>query len=453
MGLVVKMETDQPLPHDDKAEAALLGSLFVDQKLIYKINRNLQPADFHNQAYQTIFQTIKIFVQTETFNTDEFSTFFMATQPNFPLEVLMEVMNYSTSVNWQKHFKIVTHLSRARKFIQISYNAFKAGFSPADGLIEDFMSQLSQLTTKSLKPHQIALIDQMREKEIEAIRSGEIADGLLTGIHCLDEYIRLQKEKLIVIAARPSIGKTAFALNLAANLCVKNNSRGAFFSLETSSETIDDRLVSMLSEVSIENYKKNQTTAPENFQIQQARKTIRSMSLEVFAQGGITPEGIFLQAYEQHLLKPLDFIIIDYCQIIKPDSRGWSKEDNIANIVIAIKKIGERLQIPVILLAQLNRQAEGSTPKLSHLRDSAALEHDADIVLLLDRERDFEGPICPALCIVAKNKEGKTGIAHLGYKPECTLFKDAAELGRDETVKSIQEQEKAQHSKREAAKG
>jgi replicative DNA helicase len=284
-------------------------------------------------------------------------------------------------------------------------------------------SPISELITES--------IDQLEERQ----GKNSLITGLSTGFYQLDSLTSgLQKSDLIILAARPSMGKTAFALNLARNVAVKENIPVAIFSLEMSKEQLSMRLLTSEARIDSNRLKGGMISNDDWSAITNAADVISQAPVFIDDSANITAMEIRAKSRKLKMDKGLGLIIVDYLQLMKGPSKGDRRDLEIAEISRAMKGLAKELDIPVVALSQLNRMLEQRAekrPLLSDLRESGALEQDADIVAFIYRDevynKDESNPNKgKAELIIAKNRNGAVGTAHFTFIGAYTRFETAA---------------------------
>jgi replicative DNA helicase len=256
--------------------------------------------------------------------------------------------------------------------------------------------------------------------------------GLKTGYETLDRaIIGLRPGEMFVLAARPSIGKTALALNMACYIALNSQVPVGIFSLEMPAQQLVNRMICSEARVPMSKFTRKTLTQVEMTEVLDAGERLRKSHIIIDDTGGIDILELKAKARRMRSRHDVGVIFIDYLQLIQTDAgRNASRENEVSKISGSIKALAKELGIPIVILAQLNRQAEqGEKPKLSHLRESGAIEQDADVVALLHRDRekqyqqkmDDETGIDSEL-IIAKNRNGATGTQELLFFPSYTRF-------------------------------
>ena len=472
-------------------ECGLLGAFLLDEKLIDEIPDNFGAEHFSIPVYGRIYSAIVAlhdkgraidpFTINAELNSDE--EFHAIGGPNF----CVDLINAAVGFNIKEYIDIIIdfYLRREVKKISIEMNyeaENKFGDTEAIDIIDKFEQQLYNLSNKHLKSQVV----QFRTVLNTVIKtSTKISDnkfhisglnGITSGFKLIDEHLGgFNKSDLIILAGRPSMGKTALALNIAFNAAkakLYNNDEGAaviFFSLEMSAEQLATRLLSCATGISVWNIKRGALDSDsiklcsefyqemENLELyieetpsmtsQQIKHTIRKMISNLRSkQNGVTSNLEDLKGLRQN--KNIGLVIIDYLQLMSDDSynkRDSNRVQEISKITRQLKSIAKELDIPVIALSQLSRaveQREDKRPQLADLRDSGSIEQDADIVMFVYREAYYKSRQEPKIntpehdrwiqemneiknkaeVIVAKYRNGSTGTIPLFFNPQLKKF-------------------------------
>ena len=277
----------------------------------------------------------------------------------------------------------------------------------------------------------------------------QIDEGIHTGFHALDDMTGgLRNGEMFVLAARPSIGKTSLGLNIISNIAIRGENRYpvAFFSLEMTDSQIARRLLCTESGIPESAFRDGEFRDSDLPKLTSAASRIGKAQLFIDPSGGLTISELRAKAHRLKNQYDIRLIVIDYLQLMHADARLESRQQEVAEISGGIKKLAKDLNIPVLVLAQLNRKLDENTsanarPKLAHLRESGAIEQDADIVAFLHRNRDdskniADGVGTDAELIVEKNRNGKTGTVKLIFYPSRMEFVPAAPVSDEFNPKS-----------------
>ena len=276
----------------------------------------------------------------------------------------------------------------------------------------------------------VKFMEAMHKKDPSAL-------GLPTGFIHLDNLITgLRPGELFVLAARPSIGKTTLAMNIARNVAIRANASVGFFSLEMGAEQVVMRLLCSEARISIKDIRDGNLSAADWGQkVMGACDKLKDANIYIDDTPQISSLELRQKARRMKLEHNIQLIIIDYLQLMRPSgfNKNSNREQEVAKMSSDLKALARELDVPVMVLCQLNRAAEqGGQPKISNLRESGAIEQDADIVALLHRERETDNETAAeqirtlgymeSQLIIAKHRNGPTGIVHLAFYPQYTLF-------------------------------
>ena len=434
-------------PQDIDAEESLLSAVFINNDCLQDILEILRPDDFYKGAHQKIYEAVidlalkdepadLVTVANRLKEKDELEKIGGATY-------LASISDTApVAVNAVHYANIIKEKSSLRQLISVSSGIIQKCMED-QGNFEDIMDaaesdifKLSDKKTKSIfKPLGELIninIDQLEEQQGNA--SG--LSGLSTGYQRLNKITSgLQKSDLIILAARPSMGKTAFALNIARNVALDERKSVAIFSLEMSNEQLSMRLLT--SEARIDsNRLRTGFITPEDWQgATDAAGILNEMPIFIDDTPNITAMEVRTKSRKLHQKEGgLGLIIIDYLQLMKPPFKSDRRDLEIAEISRSLKALAKELSVPIIALSQLNRMLEQRSdkrPMLSDLRESGALEQDADIVAFIYRDEVYnKEPDNPkkgmAEIIIAKNRNGATGTALMHFLGQYTRFEELA---------------------------
>lgn len=308
-------------------------------------------------------------------------------------------------------------------------------------LVEEIETDIYNIRSESTK-EAVRDLKTLVKEEFEmlmAIRDRKVEVGIPTGYTPLDEFTGgLKKGEMFVLAARPSIGKTSLGLNIIANVAIKGETRRpvAFFSLEMTDSQIARRLLCSEAGIPESVFWNGTFNDSDMVKLTAAAAEIRKAQLFIDPTGGLTISELRAKARRLKSEHDIQLIVIDYLQLMHADGRSEGRQQEVAEISGGIKKLAKDLKIPVLVLAQLNREIDKNSspnarPKLAHLRESGAIEQDADIVTFLHRDRDAskdlgEGASIDAEWIIEKNRNGQTGTIKLLFYPSRMEFVPAA---------------------------
>lgn len=428
-------------PHDEEAEQAVIGSMLTDKDAVASAIEVLKPDDFYADYNKTIYEAImNIYAKSEPIDIitvkDELTTL-EKLEAVGGLEYLASLPEkVPTTANVEKYVKIVEEKSLLRNLIKTANNLIELGYNQneevenimdsAERQIFDMMQRKSQ---KGYTPIKDILIDSFEELQ-EVYNNKKHITGVPSGFADLDELTAgFHKSELILIAARPAMGKTAFALNIATNAATKYNVPVVVFSLEMSQIQCTNRILCSHAMVDSSKYAKGDITDQEWEKLVIASGELSDCSgIYIDDTAGITMAEIRAKCRKLKLEKNIGLVVIDYLQLIQGSGKSPSREQEIAEISRSLKILAKEIDVPVIALSQLSRAPEARTdhrPMLQDLRESGSIEQDADIVMFIYRD-DYYNPQAEqtniAEIIIAKNRSGPVGTTELLWMPAFTKF-------------------------------
>ena len=429
-------------PQSLEAEQAVLGSMLIDSRCIAEVIGILRPEDFYLQQNREIYETIySMFNFSEVVDPvtvlDKMKERGVFTEQS--TGYVMQLMEITpTAANVRSYAQIVRDKSLLRAISEaasdINETVYQNAGSAAE-ILENAEKRIFALRKDSAGDsleHIGTVLLKVFDRLTELAESGSAFPGLSTGLMDLDRKINgLNKSHLILIAARPGMGKTSLALNVALNAAKKSGKTIAFFSLEMSREQLGMRLMSNESFVDNQKLVTGRLSEDEWAKIGLASSALSQTDIRVDDNPTITVAEINAKCRR---LDNLALVVVDYLQLMTSSGERSSSNENrqqiVSDISRALKIMAKELNVPVICLSQLSRANESrqdKRPMLSDLRESGAIEQDADIVMFLYRD-DYYPEDSPeknvAECIVAKNRHGETGTVRLQWLPQFTTFSD-----------------------------
>lgn len=442
----------QQLPHNLDAEQAVLGSMLIDASCVKDVIERLKPADFYLQQNREIFESIYTMFSyarpidgiTVCEEMQKAGTYEEQTTRNY-LAQLMEIT--PTSANVLEYVNIVRDKSLLRKIAEAAAEItamVQEGIGEAAGILEASEQKIYAIRQEQGIQDMIPLqevLPGLLDRLSEMSESGNRLPGISTGLSVLDQKITgLNKSDLILLAARPGMGKTSLALNIALNVAKNSQKTVAIFSLEMSREQLAMRLLS--SEALVENFrlKTGDILDDDWAKIAGASFVLNKLSILIDDNPLLSVADMNAKCRR---LENLALIVVDYLQLMTSSGNRTRGNENrqqvVSDISRTLKILAKELNVPVICLSQLSRANEkrdDKRPQLSDLRESGAIEQDADIVLFLYRD-DYYNPESEkhniAECIIAKNRHGETGKIELRWMPEYTQFSTLDRRYDDET--------------------
>ncbi|AHH08073.1 replicative DNA helicase [Borrelia anserina] len=438
---------------NDGAEKAVISSIFYNPDKVEEASLYLKPDDFYSQNHEMIFKAmISLYEKRE--NID-------------PITVFEEISSLMPKSQLLNNFKALTGLQ--------DYLSFLSGYLPTDKTINVYAKivkehrirrdiskisrELNDLANDSTKKvgqfveeaqrqilsieldcssknlnHAKVVAERVHAEIYErSVNKREVNFGIPSGFKKVDSLIGgFRESDFIIIGARPSVGKTAFALNIASSIALRSNKKRkvGFFSLEMTSDALIKRIIS--AQANIDSFK-IQNSILSGHEIKAINDVVNDISNSEFYiedTANISLLTLSTQARKLKRFSDIDILFVDYISLISLESRNIPRHEQVASISKALKELARELKIPIIALSQLTRDTEGREPNLASLRESGALEQDADIVILLHRDKDLKGSsddegVMSAIdtrVIVAKHRNGPTGRADILFLPHVVKF-------------------------------
>ncbi len=431
-------------PHDIEAEQSVLGSMIIDKDAIICATEILKKEDFYRLDHQIIYNSIvELFSKGDP--VDLITLKSKLDEKGFTQQVggiryISELANsVPTSAHIHKYTKIVEEKSLLRKLIKTSQQISALSFEGNETIefIIDFAEKsifdIMQNRHTEEFSHIKDILPKTFEKIEELYNNKGKTTGVPTGFVDLDlKMAGLQPSDLILIAARPSMGKTAFALNIVQNAAVKNNIKTAIFSLEMSKEQLVNRMLSAQTHIDSQKLRTGELEDNDWLNIAKAMAPLSSAPIYIDDTPGISVNEIRAKCRRLKLEKGLELIVIDYLQLMSGNnSKGENRQQEISEISRSLKALAREMKAPVIALSQLSRACETRSdhrPMLSDLRESGAIEQDADVVAFLYRD-EYYNPDTEkkgiAEVIIAKQRNGPTGTVDLTWLGKYTKFANA----------------------------
>ncbi len=430
-------------PHSLEAEQMVIGSMLMNRDVIADVSAVLTKEDFYQHQYGEAFHGMVMLYNegrpVELIPLKEKLKSLGLPDSISNLEFMKEViMAVQTSVNVMEYARIVQDYAVKRRLIQFSEglaNACYAGRDEVDALLEDTEKQVFQIVQQRRGMSDEVPIKQVVMNVLDRIeaaaRNASRITGIPTGFTQLDYKLSgLHPSELILVAARPAMGKTAFVLNIAQNVVGKSGIPTAVFSLEMDKEQLVSRLISMDSMVDSANIRTGDLSGSEWKDVMESAITIGDSPLYIDDTSGITITELRSKCRKLKMRNDrLGLIIIDYLQLMGGGRRTESRQQEISEISRSLKVLARELRVPIIALSQLSRAVESrddKKPMLSDLRESGAIEQDADVVMFIYREDYYlkEESTRPGMAdiIIAKQRNGATGTVELVWLGQYTKF-------------------------------
>ncbi len=433
--------SDMAMPFSNEAEQSVLGAMYLDRNSIPDVLGLVRGEDFYISRHRELFEAI-----VELYNTGkpidlvtlkEHLTLRGTLEKIGGIAFVVEVANLVPSTESVGYYAaIVRDKAVQRRMIRMAEEIrgkCYRGDEETDDILASAQQSIIEISqdrsTRGLV-HIGRYLDEGIEKLEKLSQKDDTVTGIPTGFIDLDRRTSgLHAAELIILAARPAMGKTSLALNIAQNVAVKAKKNVAVFSLEMPGIQVANRMLSSEARLSSEKIKKGEIKDDEWSKIGSAMAVLAQAGIYVDDTSSITVSEIGARCRKLMLEKGLDLVVIDYLQLISGGGRGMNRQQEITEISRSLKILANDLNIPVIALSQLSRASdkEKREPVLSDLRDSGAIEQDADMVMFLHREgyyhEDAEEPN-KAKCSFAKHRNGEVGYEYLTWLGEYTMFAD-----------------------------
>jgi replicative DNA helicase len=440
-------------PHSVEAEESVLGAILIDNQVINDALTIVQPEDFYRIAHQQIFSAMESLDREG--KPIDIITLGERLKARGHLDQIGGVeflgklsVSVPSAANTSYYAKLVKEKSLRRGIIRAGGHIISSAFDD-ESSIEEFLNGCEQkvLSVSESRAkdsfHKVGVVVQDSIKLVEKLYdSKELITGIPTGFMKLDEKTSgLQPSDLVIIAARPSMGKTAFALSIVQHVGLHKKGAVALFSLEMSKEQLVLRM--LCSEARVPNQKvKTGHLGERDFpRLVDAASKIAEAPIFIDDTPSLPISELRAKCRRLHRDTPLSLVVVDYLQLMRSPSYANSREQEIADISRSLKALAKELHVPVVALSQLNRSLESRNdkrPMMSDLRESGAIEQDADIIMFIYRD-EFYNADSPdkgvAEIIIGKHRSGPTGLSRLAFSGELTRFDNLEE--RDDFVANV----------------
>lgn len=429
------------MPNDVEAEQSVIGSCLIDTEAVIESINTLVENDFYREDHKIIYRCISnLFSRNEPIDIitlkDEISSIGKYEQVG-GIEYIAKLPDkVPTTANVNKYIKIVKEKAIARNLINMSNEISKLAFDPTvntDELIELSEKKIFDITQKKNIKGVSKLKDLLVESvnELEKTYNKGIKKGISTGFIDIDRRMGgLKGSELIIVAARPAMGKSAFVLNIATNVAYKEKIPVLIFNLEMGKEQLTDRIICSQAMISSKKYQEGKLGEDDWNRLAESLGILSETNIFIDDNASITISEIKAKCRKMKIEENIGLVIIDYLQLINPTSNKMSREQEVAEISRSLKLLAKDLNIPIIALSQLSRANEkrnsaDKRPMLSDLRDSGSIEQDADIVMFIHREEYYnltEENKGIAEINIAKFRAGQPGTEKLLWLGEYTKF-------------------------------
>lgn len=432
------------LPHSIEAEQSVIGSMILDREAITIASELIFPEDFYNKQYGVIFEAM-VELNDEGKPVDLITLQDRLKEKDVPpevssLEFIRDIITaVPTSANVRYYARIVAEKSTLRKLIRTVgeiENDCYAGKESLEVILEDTEKKVFDLVQRRNSGEHVPIrkivMNALQRIEAASKNTGSVT-GVATGFFDLDVMTSgMQPADLVLIAARPSMGKTAFVLNIAQYAAFKLNKSVAIFSLEMSKEQLVNRMFSLESSVDAQHLRNGKLDENEWEKLVESAGVIGGSKLIIDDTPGISIQEMRSKCRKFKLEQGLDMIIIDYLQLMSGGGKSESRQQEISEISRSLKALAREMNVPVLALSQLSRAVEqrpDKRPMMSDLRESGAIEQDADVIMFIYRDdyynKDTEKPGVAEI-IIGKQRNGPVGTVELAWMAKFTRFANLA---------------------------
>jgi replicative DNA helicase len=434
---------DRMPPHSVEAEEAVLGSILIDPEALFRVGEFLKSEDFYIVKNQWVWEACRsLHERREPIDfvtlTRELETRGQIDELGGPAYISQLINTVPTAIHADGYGRIVERAANRRRLLRAASEIAQLAYNESsdDDLVNDRAEQLILGARRSRGTRDTRPIAQVLNDYYERIEYlYEHRDeplGVPTGLIDLDKQLGgLQKSDLIIVAARPGLGKTSLLLNVALNASQRFHQRVAVFSLEMSDEQVCERLIAQQSGIDSQRLRFGQLTNDDWPMFVQTTGGLSEVGIWIDDTPAISPMQLRAKARRLYAEQGLDLIVVDYLQLMGSDRRAENRNQEVTQISQALKNLARELNVPVLVASQLSRAVEqraDKRPVLSDLRDSGAIEQDSDVILFIYRDAVYnescETPNMAEL-IIAKHRKGPTGTVDLYWQSSLTQFQSA----------------------------
>lgn len=445
----------QIMPNSMDAELGVLGCALISEDACIGIIGKLQPADFYSENNKKVFEAMKnlysrnVVIDYITL-TDELERMNSLNSVG-GAQFIMSLTNVVPSaVRWSQYAEIVQKCAINRKLIDVCERVERKAYNGDDDSLESAEKSIFELAETgqvSDLEHIDPYLDLVIQKFEEINKTGGETQGIPSGFYAIDEITRgWQNSDLVVIAARPAVGKTALSMNFIVNAALKKK-KCAVFSLEMSRAQLVQRIMCSVAGVDMSKALSGKLSSQDWSKLFDAMNTLKSAQIFIDDSTLNTPSKILSKCRKLKREQGLDLIMIDYLQLMYSDRKTDNRQQEVSDISRQMKVLAKELNVPVLLLSQLSRAVENrgknSKPVLSDLRETGAIEQDADIVMFIHKPEEMKGvekegasSDYTAEIIFAKHRSGKVGSVYIGWKGSRVSF---VNLPQDGNAQSLME--------------
>ncbi len=443
--MATDLALERPLPHNLDAERSVLGAVLLDNHMLNAAVEKLRADDFFLDQHRRVFQ--QMIVLGEAQKAIDLVTLTDELHRKGELEAaggaayLAQLVDGVPRVSNVDHYaRIVKEKAVLRNLIHTTYAIQQQALEAeedADAILDRAESSIFQLAEDRIRAGFVGVKELVRENfdRLERIfTEGHRITGLATGYQQLDNLTSgLQPSELIILAARPSIGKTALALNIAENVALNAKEPAAIFSLEMSKESLLLRLLASHARINAHKFRTGHLSRDDWRKMTESLGSLAEAPLWIDDSGSITVVEIGAKARRLKRDKGLSLVVVDYLQLVSARGRFGNRNEEVTSITRGLKGLAKELKVPLLVLSQLTRapEREDRRPQLADLRESGAIEQDSDVVMFIHRPKAYSTEETPeerakAEIIIAKQRNGPTDRVHFVFLSAFTRFEEAA---------------------------
>ena len=431
------------MPESLESEAAVLGSMILDRECIGLVVQKLGASDFYRPEHQAIFDSLVLLYERNSdidlvLLRDELKHHKKLKSVGGAEYLVTVAESVPSSASAEYYANIVKDKSLLRQLVKASNEILVEAMDEGGDVgvkLDEAEQKIFAVTEKKITGVAVPLKNLLIEAfdNIEA-RKGHHVTGLPTSYYELDEHLcGLQKGEMIIVAGRPSMGKTSFAINIAEHIGADNNIPVVIFSLEMSKQQLVERVLCSKAKVDSQKVRKGMLSTDELVRLRKASEDLFDKPIFIDDTPGLTPLMIRAKCRRLKSQHDIQCVLIDYLQLMSLGGRVESRQQEVSTMSRYLKALARELEIPVMVLSQLNRGAEGREghrPRMSDLRESGSIEQDADVVMLLHREDYYRKDETDydednkADIIIAKQRNGPTGVVQLYFDGKYTRFEN-----------------------------
>jgi replicative DNA helicase len=432
---------DKTAPHSIEAEKATVGALLLNfnTEILDNVLEHVKPSDFYQNAHRLVFQAI--IDLSGSGNAVDLVTLVDYLTSKGELEksggpgyIATLTSSVPTAANVSYYAKIVSEFAVRRNLITVAHNIISHAHDDTEDsklIVEEAEKAIFEINDKQ-QTNKFKDAKEVVQATVEAIekryQTKDTYTGVPSGFNRLDDMTSgFQKQEMIIIGARPSVGKTAFALTLAANTAIKQKISTGFFTLEMSAESLMQRVIASEARIESQRIRSGFLKNSDFHLLTDAAGRIYDSPFYIDDTPNITLLELRAQARRMKAKHDIQIIFVDYIGLITSENKNIPRHEQMSEVSRSLKALARELDIPVVVLSQVGRQSEGKAPGLADLRESGAIEQDADMVMFLHRDRGIDNEDGPpdsieTELIIAKQRNGPVGTVKMAFIPHFTKF-------------------------------